>query len=214
MPLLKELKNASVFVVARNFNPSIFTQQWLINKNVIDEGDSDGQQIFTPQFVHVSNNRFRLTVLPEQLIFETENSPEETFVEIVNTKLTLIINALNETPFVAVGVNFQWHVIDTEQNIGGVSKSLFDKGTGIYSLFSTEDARYGAYMSKDFLNARLKLDIKPIIDQNNDDKKEFIMPAFNFHRDLSSDKKEEELFEMIEKCGLFLEESKKIVDKL
>lgn len=217
MSLLKELKIASVVVVARNFNPSIFTQQWLISKNVIEDRTDDGQQIFTPQFVHITNNNFHLTVLPEQLIFEVINSPKETFVACVIEKLIPIVNALNETPFAAVGINFQWHMTDSEQTVTIISKRLFDKGDGIYSEFNTADARYGAYMSKNFLNARLKLDIKPFTEQQQNDgnsPQEFIMSAFNFHKDLFSLEKQKELLEMIQNSKLFLDESEKIVNKL
>jgi len=215
MSFLKELKLASVVVVARNFNPSIFTQQWLIEKGVLVADVAVGPQIFTPQFVHVSNDGFRLTVLPEQLMFEVINSPQESFVKRVNEKLIPILSALNETPFAAVGVNFQWHIDDKDRTIATVSKDLFDKGVGIYSEFSTSDARYGAYMSKDFLNSRLKLDIKPVIErQESGLSREFIVSAFNFHKDLFSADRHNELLRVVRNCDSFLQESNKILIRL
>lgn len=217
MPILKELRTASVVVVANNFNPSIITQQWLVSNNVLDEGSDNIHQIFTPGFISVVNNDFQLTVVPSQLNFEI-NSPNQKFESCIS-KLNCILKSLCDTPFVAVGVNFQWSITDSIDSISIISRKLFGKEGGVYSEFvDVENARYGTYMSKDFLNARLKLDIKPVAQTSTIKVEslplEFLLATFNFHKDLSSEERSKELLEVIQNSTHFLSESEKIVNAL
>ena len=54
----------------------------------------------------------------------------------------------------------------------------------VSSKFSTDDARFGQYYSKDAFDGRLKLDIKPT--KRSSDGVEGLRAIFNFHRDIES----------------------------
>jgi hypothetical protein len=68
-----------------------------------------------------------------------------------------------------------------------LSRELFFKGdSDVYRRFDTEDAKFGAYLSREILGCRLKLDIKPIsLDESGRDDMQRLQFAFNFHCDLA-----------------------------
>lgn len=72
---------------------------------------------------------------------------------------------------------------------------------------------FGAYMSKDFNGTRLKLDIKPGVNINNQPQKSLFF-NFNFHKDLSKENSFEELKYLIENNNLFENEARKIIENI
>ena len=101
----------------------------------------------------------------------------------------------------ALGVNFDYSVVQPE----GHDFSSYDRallGSGGYKLlgeFSSEDARFGQYLSKDHGEARLKLDIKPVT--GREDNRERLLFSFNFHHDVAGLEPPERTEKLVELIG-------------
>lgn len=213
MALRKELKTNSIVILAQSFNPSIFNRYWLVSNSYIDNESILPNSVFAPNVTQVASNEFSLLVLPEQLQFNS-NPGNKDFESNVEKTLRPIIDRLTEIPYRACGINFHWFVDDDKIGIGELSESLFYySNSSLHEAFRSEDSRYGVYMSKDFENARMKLDVKPITATENStgEKNEFIQFSFNFHRDLNQKSASDELSNFVNSWIKFKTEAQQII---
>jgi len=181
--MASQLVVSNVVIAARQFNPSVMSQLWLVRNELMRDEDFQPGCVFSDSLVQVRSNRFTLLVVPEQFQFvpQTEADQEQALLQ---EKIGAIVNRLPHTPFVAMGLNFLWHVTPDEGNIERLSRHLFYRAESpLYQEFDSSDAKFGGYLSKDELGCRLKLDIKPII--VSDTQQEFMNFAFNYHLDLA-----------------------------
>jgi len=83
-------------------------------------------------------------------------------------------------------LNFVWHYHSDDVEASEVSRGLFFDGSkALFQAFDTSDARFGAYLSKDALGTRMKLDVKPIrVTLQNKKEVELMQFAFNYHLDI------------------------------
>ncbi len=181
---------ADVVVVASQFNPSIITQHWLIKNNFFTEDEFSPDCVFSSLVADIRTDQFNILVMPERLQFTPKVENTDVQSSLITSKLGKIIAQLPHTPFSALGFNFLW-LIDTEADSQTkVSRKLFFKQeSNLYKKFDTDDANFGAYMSKDILGCRLKLDIKPVRMLIKDDNRSLLQCAFNFHLDLPDEEK-------------------------
>jgi len=213
MALRKELKTNSIVILAQSFNPSIFNRYWLVSKGFIDDESILPNSVFAPNVTQVASKEFNLLVLPEQLQFNS-NTDNKEFESNVEKTLKPIIEKLKEIPYRASGINFHWFVDDDETEIGELSEKLFYyNSSSLHEAFRSDNSRYGVYMSKDFENARMKLDIKPITTTENSTgrKNEFIQFSFNFHRDLNQESASDELINFLNNWPKFKAEAEQII---
>ncbi len=179
-----ELLRSNLVVAAHHFNPSIFSQLWLVRNHIVNEDDFSPGCLFSDQAVNVETPEFGLLVVQPQLQFAPKVSLD-CQAELVETKVGNIVRSLPHTPYTAIGLNYFWQFEPQDDDVPALTRSLFyNPDRRICELFDTEDARFGAYFSKDTLGSRLKLDVKPIIRQVEDERREVVQFAFNFHVDL------------------------------
>jgi hypothetical protein len=174
---------SNVVIAARQFNPSVMSQLWLVKHKLMDEGDFESGCVFSDSLVQVMAKDFVLLVVPEQFQFvpRTEAGDE---LRLIENKVGVIVNRLPHTPFTAVGLNFVWLVVPENGDIQNLSRQMFfRKNSDLYKYFDSEDSKFGAYLSRDILGCRLKLDIKPI--QTPDTKEDRLQFVFNYHLDLA-----------------------------
>lgn len=215
----KELKMQSVVVLAQSFNPTIFNRHWLVINNFVDESEIEPTSIFVQNVAQVVTKKFNLLVLPEQLQFNAGNESTN-FIEEINTTLLPIIAKLREIPYKAVGLNLNWFIKDDKKSIQTLtSEMFFNEQSKLFKDFASKDTKYGAYLSKNFKNTRLKLDIKPVNfntrDSIDSQPIEYILCNFNFHLDLSNqDTAANEIIETIKSWETFKKESEKIIELL
>lgn len=178
------LKTANVVIAAKQFNPTIFDQIWLLDNGIATREELQGENAFvlTAPFVQFCAPSFVLVVLPDQLQF-TPDPVDEGAGQLVVEKVGRIVTLLPHTPFVAAGLNFVWHLSLDAAAFGEFSKSLFFRENPLYSAFQEDDARYGGYLSKSTLGTRLNLDVRPVRTAAPDGP-EAIQFAFNFNLDL------------------------------
>jgi len=175
----------NVVVVARQFNPSVMSQIWLVKNGMMTEADFADNFLFSDSLVQIQNPDFNLIFSPEQLQFQPkgEKAQEQHLIE---EKVGAIVRKLPETPYAGVGLNFFWHITPDLSGVRDLSRKLFFRSdSDLYREFDSEDAKFGSYLSKDFMGCRLKLDIKPIQVTIKGTEKESIVFNFNYHLDLA-----------------------------
>src|SRR5437899_1423114 len=99
------LVGSNAVVVARQFNPSVLSQIWLVETGILQTTDFGGEFAFTPLFSQVTTKDFTLLVIPERLQFVPtvdENRQRAFIIE----KVGAIVKALPHTPYTAMGMNF------------------------------------------------------------------------------------------------------------
>lgn len=179
-----KLVGRNVVVVARQFNPSVLSQHWLIKNDIVGEQEFQPGCLFTDHVVQVTTTDFSLLLLPQQLqVVPTKDDGSEQ--ELLRVKVGTIVARLSHTPFVAVGMNFTWTITPDggEEGVRGLTRRLFfQPDNRIQQRFDVPNAKFGCYLSKDTLDCRLKLDMKPIVITENNS--HALMAAFNYHLDL------------------------------
>ena len=175
-----ELVSSNVVIVAQQFNPSVFSQLLLVRNNIVSENGFHRECLFSEMAAHVESDRFSLLVVPPQLQFVPKVAPPDQ-LEVVVEKVGAIVRSLPHTPYTGAGLNYVWHVWPQEESIHTLSRRLFFlQGTPLFDAFGAPDARFGSYLSMNILGCRLKLDIKPIVQERGD----CLQFAFNFHLDV------------------------------
>src|SRR5471030_2542147 len=107
-----QLVAANITVLAHQFNPTIFSQAWLVRKNIATEQEFLKGCLFSDMMVNVIAPQLSFLVSPEQLIlaprFDVGLTAEQE-ATLVEQKIQLIVRALPETPYRAAGLNFTWN---------------------------------------------------------------------------------------------------------
>lgn len=181
---MRTLVSANIVIVARNLNPSIFSSLWLVEEEIAKKEDFVEDPICTPMATCAVTSGFRLDVFPERLQIAFTNESLD------NPKLAIkplgdIVHKLQHTPYVAIGANIRWNICpDNPDEFIGLMRKLFAKSDlPLYAEFAGEDARFGGYLSKNFLGVRMKVDVKPMKEES-----EFLRFSFNYHLDLEHGK--------------------------
>jgi hypothetical protein len=182
-----DLVNRSVTIVAQQFNPSVFTQLWLVKHEIIAEEEFESSSLFSQNLVQVTAKKFNLVVFAQQLqLAPLVEQPAEG--ALVSGTISRIVKLLPHTPYTAIGMNFIWHMIPTNETAQELSRRLFGRQDAlVYRHFAADDALFGAYLSKDFLGWRMNLDVRPVGNQGS--KEDRLQFAFNYHVDLTHSEK-------------------------
>jgi hypothetical protein len=175
---------SAVVVIAQQFNPTVVSQLWLVRHGLIGENDVQEGSIFSDAFVQLASPQFNLLLLPNQLQFVPLESAG-TQQALVLAKVGTIVRELPHTPFRGLGLNFNWHLTAPDADMNTLTREMFSvPERPLYQQFATADARFGAYLSKDYAGFRLKLDIKPVVVPLPEAGEHRLQFAFNFHCDI------------------------------
>ncbi len=177
---------SGIVITAQDFNASILTETWLVSNSLVRADDLVGLRVFSEQFVQFQTKRFQLLLLPSklQLTFSIlgEDAKDDSPKEIA----ARVVELLPHTPFRALGLNFDFFT-PCPEGVGMPEYTRALLGDGTFPLlrdFASTDARFGRYMSKDFGEARLKLEVKPV--HAGPSNEEMVQFSFNFHHSLDS----------------------------
>jgi len=207
-----QLVAANVVIAAQQFNPSVVSQLWLVRNGLATEDDFRQGYVFTDSVVQLQATTFNLTVIQEQLQFipSVENDKEQ---ELIEAKVGMIVSKLPHTPYRAVGLNFFWNLTPDLESVRDRSRKLFYRPEcRLFDHFDSEDATFGAYLSRDILGCRLRLDVRPIILASPDKKVEHLLFNFNFHEDLADpDASVEMIHSMLKRWDEAKKQSLKII---
>jgi hypothetical protein len=199
MPLI-ENAFSGIVLTAQTFNPSIFTETWLSQNDIIPAEALEGVRLFSPDVAQFQTPEVQVLVIPPKMqIRFSILEPTEVF-EMPLKIASRTVELLPHTPYQALGLNFEYFVTQPEsQNFNNYDRALL--GSGDYKLlqeFSSKDAKFGRYFSKDYGESRFRLNIKPV--KAGPDNKDMLEFSFNFHHDVARFdpiKRSEKLIELI-----------------
>ncbi len=165
--------NASVLVLAMNYNPSIVSKEWLFKKDIFTEQVKNFVQ--TPIFSLVENDDFGFVVDEQrlQVIVKKVNNRNLGLACSMAVKFT---NALPETPYKSLGINYQYRFPKDNCDLGIVFSINRDK---VRSLFSPK-YELGTVVIFQFGKFVVNFSVSPSL---TEDKTRL---NFNFHSDVSN----------------------------
>lgn len=209
------LVDSNVVVVANQFNPSVFSQLWLTKHGLATEEEVDGPDcVFTNVFAQVITPRYALVVTPNHLQLMVRPDVDEQ-QRLVQDKIGKVVELLPHTPFTAVGLNFRYHARPEKQSVHSLTRRLFFvESSPLHRAFDMPDARFGGYLSKDILDCRLRLEVKPIFSpfDETSSSEDLLLFGFNFHHDISEIAREDPIKEATGKWNQALSEARSIAE--
>ncbi len=174
------------------FSPQQFDKYFFIKNNILNEEEIIAGSSFGGLGVQVITEKFNIVIGLGQIIFTSVN-PEDS--QILYNVASLLVKS-STIHCSAMGLNLHWYMSGFESPANTSQKLFYSKEIALYSnFFKQDDANFGAYASKDFKDARLKLDIKPktIEDVLNSKVENIISFEFNFHFDVKNQSSNDEL---------------------
>jgi len=212
MPWTQE--GSAAVIVARRFNVTAARHHWLVKEGIIGENDLLQGAIFTDTVVQVPTSRFQLLLLPDQLQFFPMVSADEE-QSIIIEKLGKIVGTLPHVPSKALGLNFNWRFKAEEGDTGRATREMFFvPDRPLFRIFFEQNARFGGYLSKDYGEFRLKLNVLPSTVAQEDGEEHFVQFAFNFHRDVEGDDAAADILRCLARWNELRTEVKRMIQNL
>lgn len=200
--------NKTIIIVAQYFNPSIFRESWLLSQRYISSpSEISEKSIFSPQIAQIVMKDLEFVVTPDQIQFSLIN--EINAISVIRS----IVETLPHVPYKAIGINFDYFIplVDNFNNDNS-RKLYYNKNNNIYDEFNNHSARFGAYLSTDFNNCRLKVDIKPIKAVSADKElREYLHHSFNFHKDYSDQQSVKGICDMLDLWNEFFTKAESLM---
>jgi hypothetical protein len=179
-----ELTAWNAVVVARQFNPTVFSQLWLVEYGFVEKDGFRKESMFADAVAKIETDRFAMVVVPPQLQFSPRNVSDSDALGILGR----MVATVPHTPYVAAGVNFTFTLASPQsETTEGFSRRLFGNSNALSGSFDSPDALFGTYASRDVEGCRLKIDVKPQRDPAGPDGGVRLQASVNFHRDAEKD---------------------------
>jgi len=165
------LSGTNIVILARNYNPSIVSKEWLYEKNIVRETVINF--VHTPPLSVVETERISFVLDENRLQISLKSITTES-IESLPKIAAGFVSCLPETPFVAVGFNYTYNIPKETSR----TKTLFAlDDTKLKELFS-EDYEVGLIVSFPFKTFIVRMTTPPIIGKTTR-----ITMDFNFHSD-------------------------------
>ncbi len=210
----QELKTKNI-VLAGFFDPSAFDKLFFVKNEILNEDQILAGSIFDGNSVQLIGISFHILVLSNQVII-TDLKPNENTP--IDKTILSIISAGKISKVIALGINFHWFLEDKSKSLEQFSKDLFynDKIKILADFFKSANSAFGVYASTDFMNARMKLDVKPntiteINQTGNVLNKQVLNFAFNFHFEIKNPSDNSEMLQYISEYNSYKQETEKIM---
>jgi hypothetical protein len=176
---------AGIVLTAQTFNPSIFTETWLTQNDLIPADAFVGVRVFSPEVAQFQTASLQVLVIPPKMQITFRIHGNAGRAELPERIATRTVELLPHTPYQALGLNFDFFVAQPEgQEFTRYNRALLGDGDNpLLREFSAPDARFGRYFSKSHGEARVKLDIKPV--QAGPERNDVLQFSFNFHHEVS-----------------------------
>ncbi len=188
----------NIVIVVNYIDPSIFSEKWYIKNGIFGVDDIlDGKNVIAQEVSLVYSKNMYVQITHNQIAIFLQNFEyNEDVISKVKEIIEKIFKNNESSVIVACGIN---HNFETEEvdNTEAITKKLqFSQSLKLHQLLAGDNMRFGSYISKDFLNTRLRIDIKPFYSLQNIGKEQ-LKVNFNYHKAISNDKKMEELSEIV-----------------
>lgn len=206
---------ANGFVIINNgLDLNNLNSYWLVNSGIINEDDLSNNNTFSSNIIQLNFITYEIILNRNSIILRVSKFAKDNINEGIE-KLEKLLENLKNVIFLSCGINYNWIIngLKNDEFLALSKKKFFVNDNPLYERFNYSDACFGAYMSKDFKESRLKLDIKPVLSQDISD---FTNGAlhfnFNFHKDLKETYYGKELQSYVEDWESYLKESEEIIN--
>ncbi len=212
MPWTQE--GSAAVVVARRFNVTAARQHWLVKQGIIGENDLLEGALFSDTVVQVPTSQFLLLLLPDQLQF-VPTVPADQEQSVILEKLGKIVQTLPHVPYKALGLNFTWLLRPADRDTVTLTRKMFFvPDRPLFRIFSEQESRFGAYLSKNHGDFRLKLDVIPTTLPQDEGQEHCLRFAFNFHRDVEEDGAAEDIVRCLARWDELRTEVKHMIEEV
>jgi len=205
-----ESSQVTAVLVAESINLNIFQPIWLVENGIVEKSEIEkGTNFNTPVAASISTGKFDLLVVSERIQLSFNNGVENAEDDIKRI-IGGIVSSLPHTPYTAIGLNFNYMLTSKDEAaFVRKAKELFlNNSSSLVSEFSSDDVRAGMYASKNIFNARLRMDVKPVV---KNDGKEAVQLNCNVHKNVGS---VEEIEAFIDDVAKMHEYSNTLLEKL
>lgn len=198
-------------VIVGNFSPGNFDKYFFIKNLIVSENEIQENSQFFNELCILNTPMFNITIVVNQLVFTDLNGSYNLDNAIIVLKKLV---STSQFKCSAMGINFHWYLF-SEEKTTELSKRLFynENEKITKAFFNVDNVSYGLYLSKDFGNSRMKLDIKPatVTKIETSIEQKVLAFVFNFHVDLKN-KDNTMIFKILDESSSYFNESKKIVE--
>ena len=149
------LSGTNIVILARNYNPSIVSKEWLYEKNIVRETVTNF--VHTPPLSVVETERISFVLDENRLQISLKSITTES-IESLPKIAACLVSCLPETPFIAVGFNYSYNIPKETSSL----KTLFAlDDTKLKELFS-ENCEVGLIVSFSFKAFTVRMTAPPI----------------------------------------------------
>ena len=163
------LKNANTVILARNYNPSIVSKEWLKDKKIIEEATV--KFTHTPVFSFIQTDNFTFILDPDRLQIAANNSAAENIDNLPKIAERFIAQ-LPETPYIAVGFNYLFQASKIKNDF----KTIFKNDDAKFSKLFTTDYKLGGSIHFKYDDFVSRLQVTPADNEQ-------LIADYNFHSD-------------------------------
>ena len=205
-----DLKIKNIVLIGA-FNPSMFDKYFFIKNNIVKEEDILPTSVFNqPGACQLITEKFHFFITTNQVVL-TDLLPGKNDIGINQTLLSISqIGAFANVT--ASGINFHFFMEKDEKSIEELSREyFFNERLRINEFFKSDDSMFGTYLSTNFKDSRLKLDVKPntVVPNPVEIERLVIAFIFNFHFEVNN--KLDILYKSLNEYNEYEEYSNKII---
>jgi len=170
-------------VILGKFNPVIFDKSFFLKNDLLQEVNII-ENIFTPNFARITTNELIITIDNSQVVIVNKNILSS--LKIKNIAKSIIDISKNEIDI--IGFNYKWFLL-IDSIYECTKNQFYFKENSLNKHFNSDKTAFGYYISDDYEDSRLKLDIKPNIlqDIRLSKTQNVISFDFNFHIEKKSE---------------------------
>lgn len=185
---VQETEPAAV-VVAQQFNPTVVSQKWLEEIELLRPGEIKGDFAFTSAFTQFATDQFRFLLIPDRVSIGLLVPPDQQQALLLE-RLAKLVQYVPHTPYTGLGLNFTFQVDPDDGDTARYTRGLFfDPGRPLCKAFDAPDARFGGYFSRSALGGRVKLNVKPAMAKlEKGAERHFVVLEVNLHYDIEIEK--------------------------
>lgn len=171
------LGTANIVILARNYNPSIVSKEWLYEKDIVRE--TVRNFVHTPVLSLIETERISIVIEEERLQISLKSISYEN-IDALPRIATEFVSALPETPYVGLGFNYHYRIPKANSQL----EALFSPNDSKLKELFSEDYETGQQVFFRFKGFTVRMSATP---KREEDEKLSI--GFNFHSDTPGAKK-------------------------
>jgi hypothetical protein len=168
------LEQAALVILARNYNPSIVSTEWLRERSVLDQPVL--AFVHTPELSLVDTPKLNLVLDQNKLQLTSKSTQPEDVVDMVRCAQRFV-EILPETPYHALGLNYRFVTVSSDLALSSIVTPDDD---ALNRLFGT-GYQLGARVLFPFEGFAVKVELPVVIGQLD-----LLRIGFNFHADIGS----------------------------